>query len=689
MRVVSSFPAPTPFQSSEARSRPGARPRIWAQFLLVLLCFSCATPPPASAPLGSTTSTELDRTSGGPGVATSAKPDPATERPEQALAKVPVSSADPQWGSVDAPVTIVEISDFECPFCARVQPTLEQLKQKYGPGRLRLVWKHNPLPFHESARPAHDAAAAVHMLGGNRAFFAFRERAFANQRALTPENLEAWAAEAGVQPSALREWLKSRRAAQKVESDMALARTLGASGTPAFRINGVTLTGAQPIERFIEIIDAQLAAAQQLTQGGTPPRLVYTSLTNKNVELSPPSAANADPGEEAETKVWNLPISPDDPVRGPQDALVTIVLFSEYQCPFCKRVEETLSELRTQYEKDVRIVWKDNPLPFHPRAEPAAALARFAFQKRGNEAFWAVHDALFDSAPALEDSDFEAIAKKQGLPWAPIAALLASDKPHAKIEESMELAAEYQARGTPHCFINGRRLAGAQPIDAFRKLIDAELEKARALVERGTPRSKVYSELMKTAESPSPPEKKHVELRADAATRGNPKAPVVIQIFSDFQCPYCRRVEPTLSELEKEQKGKLRIVWRHLPLPFHSYAQLAAEASEEVLKQKGPAAFWSYHDALFEAQGIDGGLRRENLEQLAEKQGIDGTKLRQALDTHEHRAKVQGDADAATQAGINGTPSFLINGYVLSGAQPIGAFRRLVKRALKDGAQPN
>src|SRR5258708_2691589 len=83
------------------------------------------------------------------------------ERREHALAKVRVPSGAPQWGSVDAPVTIVELTDFQCPFCQRVQPTLEALKQKYGPAQLRLVWKHNPLPFHEYARPAHELAAAL------------------------------------------------------------------------------------------------------------------------------------------------------------------------------------------------------------------------------------------------------------------------------------------------------------------------------------------------------------------------------------------------------------------------------------------------------------------------------------------------------------------------------------------------
>lgn len=609
-------------------------------------------------------------------------------RPEQALAKVPITAADPQWGSVDAPVTLVEISDFECPFCARVQPTLETLKRKYGPARLRLVFKHNPLPFHQNARPAADAAAAVFMLAGNEAFFKFHGYAFANQQALTPANLEAWAALVGVRAPALNAWLASGRAAQKVAQDMRLAQDIGANGTPAFRINGVTLSGAQPVEKFVELIDQQLEAARQLTQSGTPPRLVYVTLTDKNFAVPPAPAARAAAEPEDDSKVWNLPALPDDPQRGAKDALVTIVQFSDYECPFCKRVEATIDELRKLYGKDLRIVWKDNPLPFHPRAMPAAKLGRVVFQSKGNDAFWKLHDTLFANQSALDDSDFEELITKQGLVWKALQAPLASPQVAARIKESMDLANDFKARGTPHFFINGRRLSGAQPLDAFQKLIDEELAKARALVEHGTPRAKVYAELLKDAANPPPPEKKHVDLSPRAPSRGDPKAPVVIQEFSDFQCPYCARVEPTLQELEKDLQGSIRIVWRHMPLPFHQHAQLAAEASEEVLAQKGAAAFWAYHDLLYAAQSEPDGLERVNLYNLADKLGLDMARFKAALDQHIHQAKVQEDIEAANKAGISGTPAFVINDYYLSGAQPIGEFRKLIKRALSDKKKP-
>jgi protein-disulfide isomerase len=655
--------------------------------LLLLGIFACSAARPAglSAPLDSTQGAEAhDPGTSAPGAAAvtgaplaSSTPD----RPEHGQCKVPVSAADPQWGDVDAPVTIVEISDFQCPFCSRVRPTIEALKQQYGPRQLRLVWKHNPLPFHHEARPVHLAAAAVHMLAGNSAFYHFHDLAFANQRALTPANLQAWAAQAGVSGMALQTWLDSGKPAQKVESDLQLARDIGATGTPAFRINGVTLSGAQPVEAFQEIIDQQLIAAKLLTASGTPTRAVYAQLTDKNY-VAP--RAIADSANEQDLKVYNVPVFADDPVRGPKDALVTLIAFSEFQCPFCKRVEPTLAELLKLYPKELRIVWKDNPLPFHARAKPAALLAHFAHKKQGNDGFWRMHDALFANQPELEEEDFADLVKNQGLVWAQAqAALAASVSP--KIDQSQELAEAFGARGTPHFFINGRRLSGAQPLAAFTSLIDEQLAVASKLAESGVPRAKVFAELMKKGEGAPEPERKQVPLRADAPARGDAKAPVVIQVFSDFQCPFCKRVEPTLAELQKELKGSIRIVWRHLPLPFHKDAQLAAEASEEVLAQKGVAAFWTYHDLLFEAQSEPDGLGRDNLIRLAVTLGVDRQRFEAALNSRVHAAKVKADAAVAGSAGINGTPAFLINDYYLSGAQPAPAFKKLVKKALKAG----
>ena len=108
--------------------------------------------------------------------------------------------------------------------------------------------------------------------------------------------------------------------------------------------------------------------------------------------------------------MWKVPVS-GSPVRGNVAAPVTIVEFSDFQCPFCKRAEVTIDKVRDTYGDKVRIVWKHDPLPFHPRAEPAAELALEARAKGGDAAFYRAHDKLFDSSPKLEDDDLQRVGR--------------------------------------------------------------------------------------------------------------------------------------------------------------------------------------------------------------------------------------------------------------------------------------
>jgi protein-disulfide isomerase len=601
-----------------------------------------------------------------------------------ASSPVPIGDDDPVWGKADAPVTIVEISDFECPFCSRVEPTISRIKQEYGQDKIRVVWKNNPLPFHKSARPAADAAVTVQALGGD--FWKFHDLAFANQKDLTPENLQKWAVASGVDGAKFKEAFDSKKFAPKVDKDLAVSRQLGARGTPAFRINGKTLSGAQPYEKFKEIIDEQLAAADALAKTGVSRGKVSLELTKKNYTATPeaqqqPDKPQAPPPED--TTIWKVPIAENDPVRGPNDALVTIVEFSDFQCPFCSRVEPTLTKLVEEYPADVRIVWKDNPLPFHQNAKPAAELARFAFEKGGNKGFWAAHEALFEGQKNLDESGLQEIAKKLGLNWEQANKAIKDEKFQEKIDESTDLAMDFEARGTPHFFINGRRLSGAQPYEKFKEVVDAQLVLAKSLTGKGVARDKVFRELMKTAKSPQEPEKKDVP----APTKDNPfqgpeNAKIVIQEFSDFQCPFCSRVNPTVEQILKEYPKEVKVVWRNMPLPFHPDAPLAAEAAHEVFVQAGNKGFWKYHQKLFANQSA---IKRPDLEKYAEELGLDMTKFKAALDNHTHKAAIDKDVDAAKQAGVSGTPAFTVNGYFVSGAQPFPAFNKVIKLAMKGG----
>ncbi|XXX76893.1 thioredoxin domain-containing protein [Sorangium sp. So ce134] len=595
---------------------------------------------------------------------------------------VPVTRADPARGSRLAPVTIVVFSDFECPFCKHLGGTLRQLEQRYGPDQLRIVWKNFPLAFHRQARPSAEAAMAVFAHGGPSAFWAFHDAIFGADERLSPE-LEATALRrAGVTPGQVQQLVQRSGAARKVDADMALAARLGVNGTPASFINGALVVGAQPAERFAEIIDAQLAAARALRAEGTPPEQVYAALAKKN--FAAPAAEPEDAEEAAERRVVHLVPVGDSPVRGKDTALVTMVLFSDYQCPFCRRVTPTVEKLAAQYGDKLRVVWKDNPLPFHPRAEPAAELAREARAQKGDAAFWKANDRLLAPEASLDDAALEALAADLQLNVAAAKRAIASRKHAAKIEADIELADDLGARGTPHFFINGRRLVGAQPIEEFQALIDEEIAKAEALVVAGTPRAKVYESIQKQAVPPAPPPKVSVPPPSKGhPAKGAAAGKVVVQVFSDFQCPFCARGVATMDELIKAFPGKVRVVYRHLPLPFHPEAQLAAEAAMEALAQQGPAGFWKMHDRLFKAHDASN-LDRAALEQHAASIGLDAARFARALDERTHRAAVEADAEAARSAGITGTPAFVINGYLVSGAQPLANFKKVVRRALSE-----
>ena len=615
--------------------------------------------------------------------------------------KVPVTAAQPAQGADDALVTIVTVSDFQCPFCKRVEPTITQLLQDYK-GKLRVVWRNNPLPFHQNAQPAAELAMEAMTQGGSAKFWKAHAKLFENQQALARENLDTYAQELGLDMAKYKAALDGHTHKAKIEADQALAAKFDARGTPAFFINGRFLSGAQPIEKFKEIVDDELKRADKLIKSGVAKNQVYAALTKNALTqkaADEPAAAPQAPRRQPDpSAVYKVPVG-DSPVKGPNDALVTIVEFSDFQCPFCSRVEATIKQVAETYGKDVRIAFKQNPLPFHQNAGPAAE-ASLAAADQGK--FWEMHEKLFANQQALERDKLEGYAKDLGLNVAKFKASLDSNKHKATIDAEQKLARDLGAAGTPSFFINGRSLRGAQPFEAFKALIDEELAKAKQLVASGTPKSQVYAKAtengaseQKFVDAPAAPAAAQPSAAPDenkiyqipstgkAPVKGGAGAKVVIEQFSDFQCPFCSRVEPTVKQIEETYGNKVKIVWRNYPLPFHQNAMPAAEAASEVFAQGGNEKFWQFHGLLFANQQA---LTRPDLEKYAEQiGGINMPKFKAALDSNKHKAAVQADIDAVEKSGARiGTPSFFINGKLLQGAQPFDAFKPAIDKALAD-----
>ncbi len=408
-----------------------------------------------------------------------ATPPPPPMRPifdDDARLRVEVAGA-PVRGPADALITVVEFADFQCPFCARVEETLERLAQDY-PGQIRFVWRDLPLPFHQQARPAALAARAA---GAQGKFWAMHDRLYAApQGTLGRERFERDAAELGLDPKRFGAALDAEQgpAAKGIDADGLLAIKAGVTGTPTFFINGKRLNGARPYEWFKTLVEAELKAANEMVAKETPRGKVYAALMKDAPPLRPPPPSEDDegapPSPEADTKVY--PVKPGDgPSKGPADAALVMVVFSDFQCPFCKRVEPTLADLEKHYGGKLRVVWKNYPLPFHADALPAAEAA-MAADAQGK--FWQMHDILFANNTALDRASLERYAAQIGLDVARFKADLDARRWKPRIEADTKEGTDLGVNGTPAVFINGRKIAGAYPLETFQKVADQELAKA-------------------------------------------------------------------------------------------------------------------------------------------------------------------------------------------------------------------
>ncbi len=168
----------------------------------------------------------------------------------------------------------------------------------------------------------------------------------------------------------------------------------------------------------------------------------------------------------------------DDAVKGDPDAPITIIEFSDFQCPFCGRWnEQTLPQLQKDYidTGKVKLVYRDFPLSFHPFAEPAAIAAECAREQGDDATFYKFHDAIFANQASLSDDMLKKAAKDLGLDEKKFADCTSSGKYREEVQADFAAGSQYGVSGTPSFFINGVKLVGAQPYAAFKTIIDQEL----------------------------------------------------------------------------------------------------------------------------------------------------------------------------------------------------------------------
>ncbi|MCS6844646.1 MAG: DsbA family protein [Caldilineales bacterium] len=594
-----------------------------------------------------------------PSAATASATDPA---PLQGVPAIP--SDDPRSkGSPDAPVVIVEYSDFQCPYCSRwVQQTFPTILKEYiETGKVRLVFRDFPLDFHQNAR---GAAVATRCAAEQGAYWPMHDALFARQAEWSDladprETFVGYAGEIGLDREQFRTCLDSGRFDQAIEDDIQAGLAAGVTGTPSFVINGQLLVGAQPASAFRKALDTILAGGSIVEPTPTP-----------NLAAQPTPVT--------------VPLG-NAPVKGSPNAPITIVEYSDYQCPFCQRFTlQTLPALLQEYvEKgQVRLVFKDFPLnQIHPQAQKAAEAARCVRELAGNDdAYWQMHDLLFAgqgewSGQANANAIFADYAVRLGVERSAFDACLSSGRHEAAVLADLQEGLELGVRGTPTFFINGQIFMGAQPLQNFRQAI-ATVAAGGNIVPPPEPTPTPV---------PTPaPLTRDVPLDNAAGIKGRADAPVTIVEYTDYQCPFCQRhFLQTMPQLQRYiDEGTVKYVVKDFPLnQIHPQAQKAAEAARCAGAQ---GAFWEMHDLLFNRQQQwSGKADAVNLfKGYARELRLNEQAFAECLDSGQFQAVVEQNLIEGVEFGVRGTPGFFVNRVPLPGAYPIEYFQALIEQAL-------
>ncbi len=596
----------------------------------------------------------------------------------------------PTIGASRPDVVITMFAGLECPFSAKATGLIRGVLERHGKpeGRVRVEYRHLPLTAQPRGEALAIASVAAHLQGR---FWRFHDALLNNPGRTDESDIVTFTKVAGAD---IGSWALDRQSpdvASRVKTDKAIAQSLGVTATPTFFVNGIKVEGLVEPSVLEGLIATEFAAADALRAGATAPSdaPAFAALTRKNApdfarfvldgapaELRPPPARPVDP------TVWKVPVRDDVPTIGPSDALVTMALFGDFECPFTAKLLPVLESLQKERDGDVRLVFLHNPLAVHPKARDAAEIG-VAAQIGGK--FWEYARKVYGrpEGTPLDSGDLMAVAGELGFGAGALATALSEGRHRARVEDDQSLASRLEAIGTPNLFVNGRKVVGVRPIEELRALVDEELQKARARVAGGQERAQIYAAIIDAG----------VERQAlasdvlvfdvkNAPTTGEPTAAAHIVLFTDFQCPFSSRLVPILERAMKAFAGRVRLSVKHFPQEFHPEAVALARIGVCAQEQE---RFWEVYRQFFEPEqqkALGPDARKEWLEAA----GVDAGKLATCLASTRPDAVLGKDAEDAKAAGVKGTPTLFINGRRFS--SPTGYNDRSLGRVLASVVGP-
>ncbi len=604
----------------------------------------------------------------------------------------------PIKGNPNAPVTIVEFTSMQCPFCARAADTLKELVERY-PDDVRLVFKHFPLPMQEQAKPASKALVAVQQQDED-AFWDMKDALFERIDDYGDQPMEDLGAELagdlGLDVDQFREDFNSDETEAIVDRDHQLGQDLGVRGTPHFFINGEVVNGAQPIDEFAQVVDRQLELVEELKADGVADEDIYAAALDHNLDLDDgPEEAQRDQPEPQEdpTEVHHVDVRDADPAKGADedDALVTIMEFSSFQCPHCARGADTLSDLLEEHGDKVRVVFKHFPLGMQEHSEPASR-ASVAASNQGK--FWEYYDLLYDNQQNFNDGLWVELAEELGLDIDQFEADFEDEATAEIVEQAQADGRSAGIRGTPGFLINGIKETGAQPLQVFENYVEEQAEIAQQIKDdEGLTGDELYAAVVEYnkenagggAAAPEPqPQEEESDFDpdqlsvGDSYTKGAEDPELKIYEFSSFQCPFCARAADTMADVIDEYGDRVQLVYKNFPLPFQEQSQPAARAALAAGEQD---RFWEMYEALYDNQ--DRFEEGDALwEELAQDIGLNVDQFKQDFESDAIAEQVEAEQAEGRSVGVQGTPAFFIGDEELSGAQPINEFRQVIDRQL-------